>query len=179
MNQELSHYRLFLADEEATESLAKRLAKAIFPDLSSGYEPNLSNFSGARIYLQGDLGAGKTTFVRAFLRALGVTGRIKSPTYTLLESYNVSRLYLYHFDFYRFNESSEWQEAGFRENLLENAVVLIEWPEKADKSLPAPDILLHLQYQDSGRTAELQAYSEKGQQWIAQLKTKQLQLQDK
>ena len=179
MDKELSNYHLLLADEEATEALANQLAESIFPDLSTGYELDLSNFDGARIYLQGDLGAGKTTFARAFLRALGVTGRIKSPTYTLLESYNVSRLYLYHFDFYRFNESSEWQEAGFRENLLENAVVLIEWPEKADKSLPAPDILLHLQYQDSGRTAELQAYSEKGQQWIAQLKTKQLQLQDK
>ena len=179
MKQALSHYRLFLADEAASCALANNLAKSIFPNLSEGYELDLSDFSGARIYLHGDLGAGKTTFARAFLRALGVKGRIKSPTYTLLESYNVSRLYLYHFDFYRFNESSEWQEAGFRENLLENAVVLIEWPEKADKSLPAPDILLHLQYQDSGRTAELQAYSEKGQQWIAQLKTKQLQLQDK
>ena len=102
MDKELSNYHLLLADEEATEALANQLAESIFPDLSTGYELDLSNFDGARIYLQGDLGAGKTTFVRAFLRALGVTGRIKSPTYTLLESYNVSRLYLYHFDFYRF-----------------------------------------------------------------------------
>ena len=77
------------------------------------------------------------------------------------------------FDFYRFNESSEWQEAGFRENLLENAVAIIDWPEKADKSLPAPDVLLHLHYQESGRIAELNAYSEKGKLWIAQLSNHQ------
>ena len=169
MNQELSHYRLFLADEEATESLAKRLAKAIFPDLSSGYEPNLSNFSGARIYLQGDLGAGKTTFARAFLRALGVTGRIKSPTYTLLESYNVSRLYLYHFDFYRFSDSDEWQEAGFEEQLFDQAVVLVEWSEKANEQLPPPDLYLKLIYQDEGREAVLSAISDKGKQWLNNL----------
>ncbi len=169
----------FLPDEAATEALAQAMASTLNTYISKSYDSNDSLNQAYHIHLKGDLGAGKTAFARAFLRAMGVTGRIKSPTYTLLESYNVSRLYLYHFDFYRFNESSEWQEAGFRENLLENAVVLIEWPEKADKSLPAPDILLHLQYQDSGRTAELQAYSEKGQQWIAQLKTKQLQLQDK
>ncbi|NLB30162.1 MAG: tRNA (adenosine(37)-N6)-threonylcarbamoyltransferase complex ATPase subunit type 1 TsaE [Alcaligenaceae bacterium] len=169
MNQELSHYRLFLADEEATESLAKRLAKAIFPDLSSGYEPNLSNFSGARIYLQGDLGAGKTTFVRAFLRALGVTGRIKSPTYTLLESYNVSRLYLYHFDFYRFSDSDEWQEAGFEEQLLDQAVVLVEWSEKANEQLPPADLKVNLIYQEEGREVVLSAISDKGKQWINNL----------
>ncbi len=169
MNQELSHYRLFLADEEATESLAKRLAKAIFPDLSSGYEPNLSNFSGARIYLQGDLGAGKTTFVRAFLRALGVTGRIKSPTYTLLESYNVSRLYLYHFDFYRFTDSGEWQEAGFEEQLLDQAVVLVEWSEKANEQLPPADLKVHLNYQDAGREVVLSAISDKGKKWLNNL----------
>ncbi|CAM5192843.1 bifunctional alanine racemase/tRNA (adenosine(37)-N6)-threonylcarbamoyltransferase complex ATPase subunit type 1 TsaE [Oligella ureolytica] len=162
MNQELSHYRLFLADEEATESLAKRLAKAIFPDLSSGYEPNLSNFSGARIYLQGDLGAGKTTFVRAFLRALGVTGRIKSPTYTLLESYNVSRLYLYHFDFYRFSDSDEWQEAGFEEQLLDQAVVLVEWSEKANEQLPPADLKVNLIYQEEGREVVLWQFQTKG-----------------
>ncbi|CAM5183545.1 bifunctional alanine racemase/tRNA (adenosine(37)-N6)-threonylcarbamoyltransferase complex ATPase subunit type 1 TsaE [Oligella ureolytica] len=169
MNQELSHYRLFLADEEATESLAKRLAKAIFPDLSSGYEPDLSNFSGARIYLQGDLGAGKTTFVRAFLRALGVTGRIKSPTYTLLESYNVSRLYLYHFDFYRFSDSDEWQEAGFEEQLLDQAVVLVEWSEKANEQLPPADLKVNLIYQEEGREVVLSAISDKGKQWINNL----------
>lgn len=173
------NFQLFLPDEAATEALAQLMASTLNSYISKSYEETGRLDHAYHIHLKGDLGAGKTAFARAFLRAMGVTGRIKSPTYTLLESYNVSSLYLYHFDFYRFNESSEWQEAGFRENLLENAVVLIEWPEKADKSLPQPDVLIHLQYQDLGRTAELQAYSEKGQLWIAQVKTKQLQLQDK
>lgn len=172
-------YRFYLPDESATETLAQIVAEPLNAYISSTYKTKGHLDHAYHLHLKGDLGAGKTAFARAFLRAMGVSGRIKSPTYTLLESYNVSRLYLYHFDFYRFNESSEWQEAGFRENLLENAVVLIEWPEKADKSLPKPDILLNLQYQDSGRMAELQAYSEKGQQWMAQLKTNQLLLQDK
>lgn len=169
MNQKLSHYRLFLANEEATAALAESLAHAIFPEISSGYEPDLRAFTGARIYLQGDLGAGKTTFARHFLQALGVTGRIKSPTYTLLESYNVSRLYLYHFDFYRFSDSSEWQEAGFEEQLLDQAVVLVEWSEKANEQLPPADIKLHLTYQDEGREAVLSAISDKGKQWLNNL----------
>lgn len=169
MNQELSQYRLFLDDEKATTALAKSLAKAIFPDLSISYDTDLSSFTGARIYLHGDLGAGKTTFARAFLQALGVTGRIKSPTYTLLESYNVSRLYLYHFDFYRFNDSDEWQEAGFEEQLLDQAVVLVEWSEKANEQLPPPDLRLHLNYQDEGREAVLSAISDKGKQWLNNL----------
>ncbi|MDO5667538.1 MAG: tRNA (adenosine(37)-N6)-threonylcarbamoyltransferase complex ATPase subunit type 1 TsaE [Alcaligenaceae bacterium] len=169
MNQNLSQYRLFLDNEEATIALAKSLAKAIFPDLSDTYEPDLSHFTGARIYLHGDLGAGKTTFARAFLQALGVTGRIKSPTYTLLESYNVSRLYLYHFDFYRFNDSDEWQEAGFEEQLLDQAIVLVEWSEKANEQLPLPDLRLHLNYRDEGREAVLSAISDKGKQWLNNL----------
>ncbi|NLY35497.1 MAG: tRNA (adenosine(37)-N6)-threonylcarbamoyltransferase complex ATPase subunit type 1 TsaE, partial [Alcaligenaceae bacterium] len=112
---------------------------------------------------------------RAFLRAMGVTGRIKSPTYTLLESYKVSSLYLYHFDFYRFSDANEWQDAGFRENLLEDAIVLIEWAEKAGSSLPSPDLELSLNYASSGRDAKLQAFSEKGKSWIKQLQQMDIQ----
>ncbi|NOL51115.1 tRNA (adenosine(37)-N6)-threonylcarbamoyltransferase complex ATPase subunit type 1 TsaE [Pelistega suis] len=174
----MSHFtahtlRIFLADEEATTILAQAMAKPINDEISTSYNQENGLSSAYHLHLQGDLGAGKTAFSRAFLQALGVTGRIKSPTYTLVESYKVSRLYLYHFDFYRFNESTEWQEAGFREHLLEQAVVLIEWPEKADKSLPKPDVLLHLHYHDTGRIAELSAYSDKGEKWIAQLRTHQ------
>ncbi|NOL49525.1 tRNA (adenosine(37)-N6)-threonylcarbamoyltransferase complex ATPase subunit type 1 TsaE [Pelistega europaea] len=165
--------RFFLANEAATEALAQAMASPISSELSSSYGQKHGLASSYHLHLQGDLGAGKTAFCRAFLRALGVTGRIKSPTYTLVETYKVSRLYLYHFDFYRFNESTEWQEAGFREHLLENAVVLIEWPEKADKSLPQPDVLLQLHYHQTGRIAELHAYTDKGMAWIAQLKNQQ------
>lgn len=169
----VSTLRLFLADENATIALAHIMAEPINEEISKSYDNEPVLKSAYHIHLQGDLGAGKTAFSRAFLQALGITGRIKSPTYTLVETYKVSRLYLYHFDFYRFNESTEWQEAGFRENLLEQAVVLIEWPEKADKSLPKPDVLVHLHYHDTGRIAELSAYSSKGEKWIAQLRTHQ------
>ncbi|MDY3330863.1 MAG: tRNA (adenosine(37)-N6)-threonylcarbamoyltransferase complex ATPase subunit type 1 TsaE [Pelistega sp.] len=169
----VSTLRIFLPDEEATAALAQAMAIPINKEISNSYPQEKGLSSAYHLHLKGDLGAGKTAFSRAFLQALGVTGRIKSPTYTLVETYKVSRLYLYHFDFYRFNESTEWQEAGFRENLLEQAVVLIEWPEKADKSLPKPDVLLHLHYHDTGRIAELSAYSDKGVTWIAQLRTQQ------
>lgn len=151
-------YDLFLADEEATLALAQRLAKIVQPIDSK-----------IHIYLKGDLGAGKTAFTRAFLRALGVTGRIKSPSYALLESYTVSSLNLYHLDFYRFNSPEEWVEAGFRDILEESAVVLIEWPEKAGGLLPPPDLYLHFHYKDEGRQLSITAHSTKGQTWIKTL----------
>lgn len=155
---DLLSYSLFLADESATEALAQHLAKIVQPLDKS-----------IHIYLKGDLGAGKTAFARAFLRALGVSGRIKSPSYALLESYKVSSFPLYHLDFYRFNCPEEWVEAGFRDMLEEKAVVIIEWPEKAGDLLPSPDLSLYLKYEDAGRSLLLTAHSTKGQQWLAKL----------
>ncbi|NLY64220.1 MAG: tRNA (adenosine(37)-N6)-threonylcarbamoyltransferase complex ATPase subunit type 1 TsaE [Alcaligenaceae bacterium] len=166
---------VYLPDETSTDRLAQALASTIKPEISKGYSNKPEAGTGGRIHLKGDLGAGKTSFARAFLRAMGVTGRIKSPTYALLESYKVSSLYLYHFDFYRFSDSNEWQDAGFRENLLEDAIVLIEWAEKAGSSLPAPDIELSLSYASSGRNAQIQAFSERGQSWITQLQQMSIQ----
>lgn len=153
---------LSLPDEDATTALAERLAP-----LMSGQVPGVP--AGGRIHLHGDLGAGKTHFVRALLRACGVTGRIKSPSYALLESYKVSSLYFYHLDFYRFSDPREWVDAGFREILQDNAVVLIEWPEKAGNLLPEPDLDLHLDYSGDGRLATLDARSAKGTLWITTL----------
>lgn len=153
---------LSLPDEDATTALAKRLAP-----LLSGQVPGVP--TGGRIHLHGDLGAGKTHFVRALLRACGVTGRIKSPSYALLESYKVSSLYFYHLDFYRFSDPREWVDAGFRDILQDNAVVLIEWPEKAGDLLPEPDLDLHLDYCGDGRLATLDARSAKGTLWITTL----------
>jgi tRNA threonylcarbamoyladenosine biosynthesis protein TsaE len=99
------------------------------------------------IFLHGDLGAGKTTLVRGLLRALGFSGRVKSPTYALLEVYAVSRLNLYHFDFYRLSDPDEWHEAGFRDTMNTEAICLIEWPEKAHGagvSLPIADVEITL-----------------------------------
>ncbi|GHC45030.1 bifunctional alanine racemase/tRNA (adenosine(37)-N6)-threonylcarbamoyltransferase complex ATPase subunit type 1 TsaE [Alcaligenes pakistanensis] len=153
---------LSLPDEDATTALAERLAP-----LLSGQVPGVP--TGGRIHLHGDLGAGKTHFVRALLRGCGVTGRIKSPSYALLESYKVSSLYFYHLDFYRFSDPREWVDAGFRDILQDNAVVLIEWPEKAGSLLPEPDLDLHLDYCGDGRLATLDARSAKGTLWITTL----------
>ena len=153
---------LTLPDESATEALA-----ASFAPLLCGRHEGI--VSGGRIHLHGDLGAGKTSFVRALLRAAGVTGRIKSPSYALLESYNLSSLHFYHFDFYRFSDSRDWLDAGFRDILQEDAIVLIEWPEQAGSLLPPPDLDIRIAHLDEGRSAELTARSDKGLLWLTTL----------
>ena len=124
---------------------------------------------GMVIYLRGDLGAGKTTLVRGLLRALGVTERVKSPTYTLVEPYVISKLYLYHFDFYRFSCSDEWVEAGFREYFNRDAVCLVEWPEKAGGQLPAPDLGIVMEVDGNGRRITVSADTEAGEICLARL----------
>jgi len=151
---------LDLPDEIHTHSLAHSLAARLAPDIH-----------GVRLYLRGDLGAGKTSFARAFLRACGVEGRIKSPSYALLESYKVSNLYFYHLDFYRFEDPRDWLDAGFGDLLQERAVVLIEWPERAGDTLPPPDLDIHLDYAQPGRRATLTAYSTQGNAWLHQTAT--------
>ena len=165
----LASTTLSLPDEAATQQLAQVLSDIFSHYFSNSYENFEETGKSAKVYLRGDLGAGKTTFVRHFLKAMGVTGRIKSPTYTLLETYKVSSLYLYHFDFYRFTDTEEWHEAGFRENLGEDAIVFIEWADKAGPGLPTPDLELHLIYESAGRTAQFNAFSEKGKTWITRL----------
>lgn len=155
----------YLPDEAATESLAQQLSPML-----CGTHPALPDLpAGGRIHLRGDLGAGKTTFVRALLRAAGITGRIKSPSYALLESYNLSNLYFYHLDFYRFSNAREWVDAGFREILREDAIVLIEWPDQAGNMLPPPDLDITFHYVESGRRVSLSAQSDKGQLWLTTL----------
>jgi tRNA threonylcarbamoyladenosine biosynthesis protein TsaE len=124
---------------------------------------------GMVVFLRGDLGAGKTSLARAVLRALGFGGKVKSPTYTLVELYTVSRLHLYHFDFYRFRDPQEWTEAGFREHFNEDSVCLVEWPEKAHGLLPAADLTVHLQIEGEGRLAEITAGREKGRMCLREL----------
>jgi len=155
---------IYLKNEAASESLAQKLA----PFLK--HPP----YSGGHIYLRGDLGAGKTTFARAILRTLGVRGRIKSPSYALAENYVISdqnKQNAYHLDFYRFNDPREWLDAGFRELFTEkNAIIMVEWPEKAQNLLPKPDLEIQLMYQEPGRMISLLAHSEKGIQWLQKLK---------
>ena len=124
-----------LPDESATQALAAALAA----------QPAIRN---ACIELHGELGAGKTTLVRHLLRALGVPGRIKSPTYAVVEPYEVDGLNIWHFDFYRFNDPREWEDAGFRDIFASPGLKLAEWPEKAAGLLPPADLALTLRVQD-------------------------------
>jgi tRNA threonylcarbamoyladenosine biosynthesis protein TsaE len=105
-------------------------------------EPALGH---AFIALHGDLGAGKTTLVRHLLQSLGVQGRIKSPTYAVVEPYELPGLNVWHFDFYRFADPREWEDAGFRDIFASPGLKLTEWPEKAATVLPMPDLDIHLQ----------------------------------
>jgi len=174
----LQRLRLHLQDEFATDALAAGLASAMGLAAHTSVKadplaresgqalPPLPRANSGSIHLKGDLGAGKTAFSRAFLRACGVTGRIKSPSYALLETYKVSNLYFYHLDFYRFNDPREWLDAGFRDLIRDDALVLIEWPEKAQDLLPPPDILISLEYSDSGRDVEIAAFTDRGQTWL-------------
>ncbi len=137
--------------EDDTAACARRLAAL----------PALRN---AFIALHGDLGAGKTTFVRHLLRALGVQGRIKSPTYAVVEPHDAADgLAVYHFDFYRFDDPREWDDAGFRELFAGPGLKLAEWPEKAAGMLPPADLDLRIESDADGlRTVQLHAASAAG-----------------
>jgi tRNA threonylcarbamoyladenosine biosynthesis protein TsaE len=147
--------RLYLDQESATRALGARLAAIVRP--------------GLIVYLRGELGAGKTTLVRALMQALGYPGKVKSPTYTLVELYKISDLCLYHFDFYRFSEPEEGNDAGFRDYFDSSAACFVEWPEKAGRWLPTPDLEISLVTDGAGRQAEIHARSDTGLQCLKSL----------
>jgi len=117
---------------------------------------------GLVVFLNGDLGTGKTTFVRGFLRALNYDGVVKSPTYTLVEPYELKDFSVYHFDLYRLADPEEIEYAGGRDYFDGETISLIEWPEKAQGFLPEPDLILSLEYADSGRNLEVSADTDIG-----------------
>lgn len=143
--------RIAWPDELATQAFAQALA-------------GRSAIADALIELQGDLGAGKTTFTRHLLAALGVNGRVKSPTYAVVEPYALDNgLNIWHFDFYRFNDPREWEEAGFRDIFASSGLKLVEWPDKAGEYLPQADLVLAIEVlADDTRQVTLTAQTETG-----------------
>jgi len=148
---------LHLADAAATQTLGARLAPALT--------------GGMIVTLAGDLGTGKTTLVRGLLRARGIEGAVKSPTYTLVEHYLISSLYFYHFDFYRFTNQHEWDFAGMSDYFRSDAVCIVEWPERVGDRLPHPDLALSLSYaaQNDGRDVVATAHTPDGERCLTLL----------
>ena len=148
--------RIAWPDEAATQAFALALARQ-------------SAIADALIALQGDLGAGKTTFVRHLLAALSVQGRVKSPTYAVVEPYTLENgLNIWHFDFYRFNDPREWEEAGFRDIFASPGLKLVEWPDKAGDYLPHADLVVAIEVlSDDTRQVQLTAQTPVGQALLA------------
>lgn len=140
---------LFLPHSEAMEAFGARLAAC--------------TGGGEVIYLHGELGAGKTTLVRGYLRALGHAGVVKSPTYTLVEPYELGGRRVFHFDLYRLGEPEELEYMGIRDYLDGEAVVLVEWPQRGDGVLPAADLEITITYAESGRHVSLDSHGAQGE----------------
>ncbi len=144
-----------LVDEAATLDLGKRIANGLV--------------AGMLVALHGPLGAGKTTLARGVLRGLGYEGRVKSPTYALVELYELSRLNLYHFDLYRFTQPEELIESGLQEAFNGSNVCIVEWAERAGSLLPVADLEVTLEMAHVGRTAILKAHTENGTRCLRKL----------
>lgn len=150
---------LLWPDEIATQLFAAALAT----------QPALRH---AFIELHGDLGAGKTTLVRHILRALGVQGRVKSPTYAVVEPYELPNLNIWHFDFYRFSDPREWEDAGFRDIFASPGLKLAEWPEKAAGFIPPADLVIHLEaMEDESRQVTLTGQTPTGLELLRTVST--------
>lgn len=141
---------MHLEDESATKAFGMRVAKLCEPPLI--------------IYLSGELGAGKTTFARGFLRAFGYKGNVKSPTFSLVESYQFNHVRVYHFDLYRLNDPSELEFIGIRDLSAEpDAICLIEWPERGGDAAPNADLVFNFEHSNDHRVVEFRFESTQGQ----------------
>jgi tRNA threonylcarbamoyladenosine biosynthesis protein TsaE len=144
-----------LANEEASKELANRFAKILT--------------SGTIVTFSGEIGSGKTTFIRAILRAFGVQGAIKSPSFSLVETYVCESLCIHHFDFYRIHGEEELEFIGFRDYLTQDALCCIEWPELAENSLHTVDLHFSLLIQGTGRSLSIEAKSALGEKILEQI----------
>ena len=147
---------IFLDSEQQQEAFGARLSRQLV-DFGSG---------GFVIYLSGDLGAGKTTLVRGMLRGLGWQAAVKSPTYTIMEPYELDTISLYHFDLYRLADPEELEYLGLRE-LIGTGVLVFEWPDRGEGGLPAADLLIEIEHRKQGRDVQLKALSEAGKALLA------------
>ncbi len=152
MNQ---NFQIILPNAAATEKFGENLAKEIL--------------AGVVIFLQGNLGAGKTTLVRGILRGLGYGGHVKSPTYTLVEPYQINQQQIFHFDLYRVNDPEELIHIGIQDYCHAESICIIEWPEKALAMLPMADLEIEMQVENEGRSLQIKANSELGLEIIKKL----------
>lgn len=153
----MAEWSKYLADEADTVTTGEQLGAA------------LSHAGAFTVHLEGDLGAGKTTFTRGILRSFGHSGAVKSPTYTLVEEYALANRLIYHFDLYRLGEAEELEYMGIRDYFAGNNLCLIEWPIRGRGVLPDADLLARLEVQAPGRIVKLIAHSERGVQVIRRL----------
>jgi len=154
---------VYLPDEVATEQLGRLLGRATRPASTQADTRPEHGTLGGRIFLSGDLGAGKTTLTRGLLRGYGYQGAAKSPTYTLVEPYELADCNLYHFDLYRLADPEEIEFLGVWEYLEDGNLCVIEWAEKGKGYLPCPDLEINIAQEAQGRRAEWQAHSAKGE----------------
>ncbi|CAM2914546.1 MULTISPECIES: tRNA (adenosine(37)-N6)-threonylcarbamoyltransferase complex ATPase subunit type 1 TsaE [Pseudoalteromonas] len=151
-------FEFHLTDEVATVSMGNRVADIIE--------------QGAVIYLHGDLGAGKTTFTRGVVQGFGHTGKVKSPTYTLVEPYELERANVYHFDLYRLGDPEELEYMGIRDYFSPDAICVVEWPEKGGEFIPVPDLDITLSYMGNERKIVINSASERGVAIVEKLNNK-------
>ncbi len=151
---------LQLENEQEQMALGARLASAVDRK--------------ALVFLQGELGAGKTTLVRGFLQARGHRGNVKSPTYTLIEPYELPSGTCYHLDLYRLGDGEELEYLGLREMLSEEAVLLVEWPQRGKGWLPLPDLLIDIDHLEQGRMAHLSAHTRRGEKILSRISLEKL-----
>ncbi|MDH5191597.1 MAG: tRNA (adenosine(37)-N6)-threonylcarbamoyltransferase complex ATPase subunit type 1 TsaE [Gammaproteobacteria bacterium] len=147
--------QLFIPNETEMEQLGARLASHCA--------------AGCLIFLQGELGTGKTTLTRGFLQAMGHNGNVKSPTYTLVEPYELNGKQAYHFDLYRMGDPEELEYLGGRDYFMDDHICLVEWPERGEGFLPEPDIRILIDYQNEGRQLDITANTERGRAILPQL----------
>lgn len=147
--------KLYLENESETVSLGKKLARAIEPPLT--------------LYLSGELGAGKTTFSRGLIQSLGHSGAVKSPTYTLVEPYELNGIDVFHFDLYRLSDPEELEFMGIRDYFAASSLCIVEWPDKGEGILPEADLLIDIKYVNEGREVSLTPQTPAGEKLLDSL----------